>query len=254
MSFIYAFYLDVFLFRNLIVNESILLLAFQLTNLPVKKYIVKIIVSGIVGTIITTGILLVVRKYVLYLFLSTFIVIPIISYAVIRRIKFILFSLITAILIGGIGMAIENTLNIKGYIYSIILCQLVIVLLQKYLKVERGRFLFQLNYNDKSYRGFALYDTGNCLKTTVEQKMVHVADEEVIRYFELSKEYERISYKSVGTSAGELSVYKLDSLIVWKRNEKIQYDNPFIGCVKEGIIDVSKYQIILNEGVFYESS
>ena len=234
-------------------NESVLFLSFQFTNLPIKKYIKRIIVSGIVETVIMALVLLMTSNYKLFILLGNFIVIPLLCVFIVKDIRFILITIVCSVLAGGVGNAINNYFHTNGYFFTIAICWGVIVWLKGYTRSEKGKFLVQIKNGEKCYQGMALYDTGNTLKSADKKEVIHIADSSVIKELEVDKIWDIVGYKALGTELGMLKVYRVDSMKVWKKNKEILLINPLIGEADSGIIDKANYQIILNEGVFYEN-
>lgn len=256
---IYIFYVDLYLIRNVFMNIMILLLMVQVMRFNLRNKMIRVILSGILGSFFSIFILLATKNYFLYLIGAFVIITPIMCLLVVGKKGDILFRAviisygISAMMAGGTE-AVRNIAEIKeisisAVLFSIIFSEAVISIIVTEKKERKN--LFQVDLMNKSYSlsVSALYDTGNRLKEPYQNRVVHIADEKILEELHVEPYPLYVPFKSLGTSTGVIKAYEIDKMIVRSDKKKIICEGPVIGIAGDDLLKDKKYKLILNEGI-----
>ena len=263
---IYVFYVDVFIGTNLLMNGTILLIVKEFRKIYRRHIYLRILFSAIAGATIETGMLFFVKNYVLYLVLSHILAIPAMvllafgfgSTAVFAATS--LTSYLTAILLGGVTMAMENLFPVKGItVLSGVAGGLLVsgILRYLYATVRRGKIFYMVRlYQGKCcYRGMGLWDTGNLLMEPIRQQPVHIVSKEILRKLgiDVTKPVAVVAYESLGQEAGAMPVYQVQRMEIDCGRKRIVRQEVLLADGGEEFLKKREYRMIINPtGLEYE--
>lgn len=221
----------------------------------------KICIASFMGTIIEIIGLLFGSTYDVFVILSHFLQVPLMTSFVLGKERRKILQVMVAgyfftMIINAILEALWNQFGELGsfLFYLLFACGVVIVgvrLWKNHQKTQKGIFQVELLHQGKKIRIHGFYDSGNRLKDPYSGKGVHIISKEVMRRLELYGEQAvLVPYHALGNEEGILEVYYVDELIVEGERNSIRLQNCPVGVTKDNLFQKKNYEIILNEEVF----
>lgn len=256
---IYVFYLDIFLLHEVLMNSAIICITLRLNKLNVSKR--QLFGAIFLGSIFP--LMGLVWGYKAFILTNYLIVLPLIGLIVAgrswRRIISCVVSLVgITFLLGGIAEAVKNTFKWGDeaqdnceivLLISAVLGAVAAGIFQEKARIKRYVFRIRLSQGCRIYRGYGLYDSGNCLRHPKTGQMVHIIDADVLAELGVDKVWDRIEYKSLGNSIGIIETYRIEDLEIIGKGIKYNEKNCLFGKAQEGLLSQKEYKIVLNEGI-----
>lgn len=281
MSDRYVVYLDVFFLINFLMDYIVL----RLTSFVMQKKHrrVRIAASAGIGalySIIILKPLLNHFKALTIINLAMAFVLIFIAFGYENRVSYIknvLFFMTVSFFLGGIMNYLYYTTNIGRVAYNVLhgtsnrvvnarkfivvtflayyitLCIIKLIIAHK--KDMKLIFEVKLSYRGRSVVAKGLLDTGNGLVEPISGKMVHVAEQTVIKPIlegdETAKEnFCVIPFQSVGKKNGILYGIRIDEMVVLIDGEPYFLYSPVIAIYEGTLSNKGKYSMILNRDTF----
>ncbi|WP_455720567.1 sigma-E processing peptidase SpoIIGA [Agathobacter sp.] len=260
VNIIYAFYLDIFLFRTFITNTLILIFVTYILKIPLYGKIKRILLSGALSTALEIILLLCLKNYSLYKWLSFLIVGPLtVSLAIKCHMKpFRLWALgvFATLLTGGVVYAMDSLISADMTLIcggGFIITYLILVSWCEQSSISRGLYRVMLVENGKRLYITAFYDSGNMLRRSPGNIPVHIGSETVFELVGDDKEYVDVPYRSLGNEDGRIKACFFEEMIVEDGSNRRVFENVLIGRASANLLKNSAYDMILNEAVFSDS-
>lgn len=260
VNIIYAFYLDIFLFRTFITNTLILIFVTYILKIPLYGKIKRILMAGALSTVLECILLLCLKNYTLYKWLSLLAVGPLtVSIAIkssIKPLRLWLLGVFATVLTGGVVYAMDSLISADMTIVcgaGFIVSYLILVLWCGHSRQSKSLYRVMLVENGKRLYVTALYDSGNMLRRSPGNIPVHIGGKKVFDMVSADKEFIDVPYRSLGNEDGRIKACFFEELIVEDGNRKRVFENVLIGRASANLLNNSAYDMILNEAVFNDS-
>lgn len=149
----------------------------------------------------------------------------------------------------------NKSVNTRKFIFVTLFSYGIMIFAIKLYKLQRKNeqiiFDVKLSFRGRSVVTKGLLDTGNSLKEPISGKIVHVAENKIIKpMIEGDENADEkicvIPYHSVGEESGMLYGYRLDEMVIIINDEPKFLYNPIIAVYEGGLSSKNKYGIILN--------
>lgn len=232
-------------------------MAMQISRIPIKGKCLSVFIGAIIDSLFSIVIIIFLKRYYVYILWSILFGIPILAFSITKNwykhmMKKVLINMyIAAIILAGSMMMFENIVNVKLnsiciYIVGVIMSEIVVCIITVFRK--RGTYIYQavITDKDKQVQVNALYDSGNRLRYKEENKGIHIVTSAVLRELGTKQKYTDIQYRALGTTYGQISVYKVEKLEVMSDKKIYEEENVFLGMAEDELLEGKEYQIILN--------
>lgn len=256
-----VFYIDRFLLKNIFLNMGIIIMNFQLIKIPVRKRLKWIMASSLLGSVLNTIILLSVRNYYVYSFLSLVIIMPLVLMLAMGKIKvrYIFMLYAVTFLLGGVMSMMENwkIYDESGWIKlltGIMVAQIPLFILTVTIKQCKNMYKVELKESGEKFLGTAIYDTGNRLREPYGNRRVHIIGKEAMKKLHVKEGYMLVPYSSIGRKNGLIKVYEIESIRLNNNGKIVELKNELFGLDEDEILTNKPYEIILNENIFDEGA
>ena len=265
MFFIYAFYIDVFIEQNFLMNLLVLSMTSKLCKSAVRHKYLRIVVSSGIGAFLA-AVLLLIRAYWLSVFCTAVIVVPLMLFFAFGKcskkqfVLRILISWFSILLLNGIATAFSNFTGIRGMTWYVAAVTIVIghALVKVWLcNVQQQRNLYEvkLKNDGKEVCCVGLYDSGNRLQMPVSREPVHIVSMKIFEQLKRKKSrITEIPFQALGTTEGWIPVTKIESMELQHNQSQSTYKNVWIGCADAALLQGKSYQMILHSSTHNESS
>lgn len=257
VNIIYAFYLDIFLFRTFITNTLILIFVTYILKIPLYGKIKRILFSGALSTALEIILLLCLKNYSLYKWLSLLIVGPLtVSLAIkshMKPLRLWVLGVFATVLTGGVVYAMDSMIPADMTIIcgaGFIITYLILMVWCERSRQSKSLYRAMLVENGKRLYVTALYDSGNMLRRSPGNIPVHIGSGKVFELVSDDKEYVDVPYRSLGNEEGMIKACFFDDLIVEYGSRRREFKNVLIGRASANLLKNSAYDMILNEAVF----
>lgn len=264
MFYIYAFYIDVFIEQNFLMNLLVLSMTSELSKSAVRHKYLRMVISSGIGALLA-AILLLLRAYWLSVFLTAVIVVPLMLFLAFGRCskkQFVLRILISwfgILLLNGIVTAFSNFTGIRGMTWYVAAVTIVIghALVKVWLcnvRQQRNLYEVKLKNDGKEVCCVGLYDSGNRLQMPVSGEPVHIVSMKIFE--QLKKKESRITeipFQALGTTEGRISATEIESMELLHNQAGSTYKNVWVGCADAALLQGKSYQVILHSSIHNES-
>lgn len=265
MFFIYAFYIDVFIEQNFLMNLLVLSMTSELSKSAVRHKYLRMVVSSGSGALLTAFLLLL-QVYWLSVFLTAVIVVPLMLFLALGKcskkqfVLRILISWFCILLLNGIVTAFSNFTGIRGMTWYVAAVTIVIghALVKVWLcnvRQQRNLYEVKLKNDGKEICCIGLYDSGNRLQMPVSGEPIHIVN---MKIFEQLKRKEsritEIPFQALGTTAGRIPAIEIESMELLHNQAGSTYKNVWVGCADAALLQGKTYQMILHSSIHNESS
>lgn len=147
----------------------------------------------------------------------------------------------------GVQNVTITYLSLLGSVLILFLGRCLYVFREKRKNRNIYRFEFILSHCGKAVKGRAFYDSGNHLYEPVSGWPVILVKEKVLKSLCIEKDKMRvIPYKAVGNTAGLLSAYPMEKLIVQSGGEKKTWINFYAAVVPDELLKQEECDVILH--------
>lgn len=256
----YVFYPDVFLARNVCMNEIIFFFSFQIMKIPWRKHISELLLAGFVGAVLETALVLLCRNYAVFVVFSQILVVPVILYFLLQKQRniskkrLVIFIYMVVFLFAGISNGMEQLMGIHfaGQIIfgiTIVILEMIVVEIQKVIHLQKYLYKIEIGYRGRVSQCLALYDSGNCLCDPNRHRAVHIADNRIIGELRLETPLMLVPYRALGNEEGVLEVYEADWLKVHINDKQLTFEKILLGKAEESLLKNKQYRMILNEKI-----
>lgn len=273
----YIIYVDVFFTVNFIMDYLLLYLTSKILRKRCRK--IRLFLSAFFGAIYSVIVLLPLVNHLtivtLFSIITAFIM-TLIAFGYKNKneyLKNVAFLCFTTFFLSGVmnylyystefGNVVQNVLkgtsnksvNTRKFIFVTLFSYGIMIFAIKLYKVQRKNeqiiYEVKLSFRGKSVVTKGLLDTGNSLKEPISGKIVHVAENKIIKpMIEGDENAEEkicvIPYHSVGEESGMLYGYRLDEMVIIINDEPKFIYNPIVAVYEGELSAKNKYGIILN--------
>lgn len=259
MVTIYVVYADIFYLINVFMNLCILMIATKINRCMRKQLILRCLAASMVGSIVETIIFFAVQNEILYLLLSHFAVIPLMTFIVFGWNSFKLFfqngltCYGVALVLGGLTEAVENTFQIHNLQFFIGVFIVLIsdkLLHMFYLDTKRKRRYLEveLKNREKKEKAMALLDSGNLLIGPDGKAGVHFIDAKVWEALNIEEDQfvGEVNYRTINTEHNVARVYVIDELTIFMKSFQHKLKEPYIAKAERKLFANKRYNVILN--------
>lgn len=185
-----------------------------------------------------------------------------VSFALSGAVNYIYYSTILGKYMRSVLCGTSNkVVNARRFMIASFLAYILLNMLVRIISViksdNRLYYDVKITYRGKSVIARALFDTGNGLVEPITGKIVHLAEERLLRPLVEGDETAKenlcvIPFHSVGEENGILYGIKADEMVVLVEGEPEFIYNPIIGIYKGTLSARGRYSVILNREVFEE--
>ena len=251
----YELYIDAFAASGFVMD----LLTLMLVNGILKRNrgLRRLVLSGMFGTVLSVGLFLVLKDYMLYTLLIHFAVNPAMVYFALRASSWRHFvadwgvSYLVLLLLGGVMQWVNQTVFHGKYFMAAVLLGAFVVMsayaVWKRLAVP-GQHVYavKLIIEGTVYELSAYYDSGNLLMDPYFQQPVSIVAEKRVEEALKDKPGRLITYSSLGTENGFLTAYTTEKMLIYKGKREICIEPAIIAPAREELFAGEDYRMILN--------
>lgn len=268
MIFIYAFYIDVFLEQNFLMNLIVLSLTNVFCKSPVRKRKLRMMAGALVGAFLSAVFFIFFPSYIGAVAGMVFFVVPVmleISFGWHGKRHFFMCagcSWLSIVILNGIATAVYNLTGIRSlYVYA---CVIVLLsarfLVQRMIssvRLQTRQMRLTIDFQGNSVTCMGLYDSGNLLQIPESAEPVHIiAPELLTRLFknvpEEKRESRMVPYHALGTSSGWIQVYRIGRMQIEQGKISCVMESPWMGKADSILMKDRPYQVILNSAAACE--
>lgn len=259
MIFIYAFYIDLFLEQNFLMNLIVLSLTYTFCKNPVSMRHLRMFLAALCGAFAAAMLLVFGPGYGWAVAGQAFLLVPLMLYiafgwngrrAFLMRIGC---SWTAIVILGGAADALGNLTGLRHLTFYAGLAALMIARFAVELLIAAARKQGKLYpvlfvQGTSQVRCLGLFDTGNLLSIPDTGEPVHIVSPAVVRKLGLDGDggLRMIPFCALGTQQGFIRVAQVEELRVYIGKEKRKYCNAWLGVAEEGLLAGRSYQAILN--------
>ena len=241
MFFIYAFYIDVFIEQNFLMNLLVLLMTCELSKSAAGHKYLRIVVSSGIGALLT-AVLLLIRVYWLSVFLTAVIVVPLMLFLTFGK-------------CGKKQFVQRNFTGIRGMTWYVAVVTIVIG--HTFVKVwlcnmrqQKNLYEVRLKNDGKEVCCVGLYDSGNRLQMPDSGEPVHIVSMDIFeRLKKKESKIREIPFQALGTNEGRVPVTEIDSMELLHRKTNHIYRNVWLGCADVTLLQGKSYKMILHSSI-----
>ncbi len=258
----YIFYADIFWLQNSLMNGIILLIAEGIRKVPYRKCAVRVFLVSGIGSLAEIGLLLWIRNYRLFLWISYLAVLPVLVFLTFGRTRpkeFFQNSLLCcgiALLLGGTVPAAENLTGFRrlSLLVGLLFCLFAGAFFRFVYRIvceQKRLFAVELKNGGYRVRCEGLMDSGNLLREPEKHLPVHIVSPDVMERLHVGENSRMgaVLFHSLGKSDGILELYRIDGISVIGPKTEKQSQPAVIAKAQEGLLRNRRYQMILNEGI-----
>lgn len=262
MIFIYAFYIDLFVEQNFLMNLIVLSLTHTFCRIPVSFRYLRMFLSALCGAVASALFLLYVPSYGLATAASALLVVPamlVIAFGCCGKKDFIVraaISWLSIVILDGVAEAFANLTGIRSLtLYAGIAVLMAARLLTGFLLLsvkKLGRlYAVTLRQGSTQSKCLGLFDTGNLLSIPDTGEPVHIVSPALAGRLGLcdTDGMRLIPFHALGTESGWIRVVQVEQLVVSMRGGKRTYRSAWCGIAQENLLAGRSYQMILNAGL-----
>ena len=259
MVTIYVVYADVFYLIHVFMNLCILMIATKISRCVRKRLFLRCMGAALLRSLMETTILLNLENEVLYLLISHFVAIPLMTVLVFGWNSFKLFFQNTltgygvALILGGTTEALENTFQIRNLqffigVFAVLVSDKLLHRFYDDMKKRRTYIEVELKNKQNKVRALALLDSGNLLKGPDGKAPVHFVDEKIWETMEIVENQfvGAVGYRTLSNGKNIARVYVIDELTVLMKSSQVRIKEPYIVKAERSLFRNKRYSVILN--------
>lgn len=259
MIFIYAFYIDLFLEQNFLMNLIVLSLTYTFCKNPVSMRRLRMFLAALCGAVAAALLLLFGPGYGWTVAGQAFLIVPFMLYtsfgwngkrAFLMRVGC---SWLAIIILNGVASALENLtgltcLTFYAGIVVLMLARVFTELLIAAVRKQGRMYAVLFVQGSARVRCLGLFDTGNLLSIPDTGEPVHIVSPAIVQKLGLDDAdgLRLIPFHALGTEAGWIRVTQVEVLQVYIGREKREYHDVWLGVAEEALLKGRSYQVILH--------
>lgn len=260
MIFIYAFYMDLFVEQNFLMNLIVLSLTQLFCNRYAPRHYGRKILAALLGA--AGGAFALIRtSFAVYVVMTALLFVPLMIWIAFGRqclrrfVCCILSSWLSIVIVNGVVSAGYQWTGIAGItwylaILALLVAQILVRTLLKCVRRQAQTMQVYLSHRGENVSCVGLYDSGNRLQMPDSGEPVHIISGGVLRQLGAQKEEKRwIPYRALGTEQGQIGVVRIDQMKIASGEKTAHYENVWLGCAGENLLQHSEYQMIVNAAV-----
>lgn len=262
MIFIYAFYIDLFVEQNFLMNLIVLSLTYIFCKNAVPMRHLRMFLAAVCGTVALTLLLLFGPGYGWAMAGNAFLVVPAMLYIAFGwdgKRAFVLrlgASWLSIVILDGVATALENLTGLRCLVFyaGIVVLMIARALTELMLSSVRRqgrmyRIIFMQGATSVACMG--LFDTGNLLSIPDTGEPVHIVSPGILERLGVidNGELRMIPFHALGTDEGWIRVAQVERLEVRMGRKRRTYQNVWCGVAEPALLAGRSYQAILNSSL-----
>lgn len=260
--FIYAFYIDLFLEQNFLMNLIVLSLTYTFCKNPVSMRGLRMFLAALCGAVFSAVFLLFGPGYGWAVAGQALILVPLMLYLSFgwngKRAFFLRIgvSWLSIVILNGVASALQNLIGLTcltfyACIVVLMLARVLTELLIVAVKRQSRMYPTVFTQGAVSVACMGLFDSGNLLSIPDSGEPVHIVSPAVVHKLGIddAEGLRLIPFHALGTEQGWIRVTQVQKLTVRVGKEEKVYCGAWLGVAEETLLAGKSYQAILHSSL-----